>query len=414
MTRAACTWLALSLAGLLAACGAAPQQSLLRWSPGHAANLTSANEKLKPTLFVSSQPVDPAPTFSVRTLPERAAASYIRALAGKTKNIEDLKTSIGKPISAAPADPSSLRRVLVIDVQRQGVRPADRYTRMLVEIKPAGNKFRFTDFQSASTLNTTINVGSVAISRQLNGSLSAAPTFGGAASPLSAAVGFTNSNGSTHNINEVSQLSVNVTPTRVTVLRTGGEGIDLVGNTLVQLSLHADESQLQRQFVAAPDLLDEKTRDFAMPDKASLNATMVSLLPPQQVWVCARASYVDRVVTAGEATRDEGAQEVDFRSDTLPWQPYLLVGPDETSLPLWIVEANGAQVAVETPEGIKGIVFDDYDRAASFRAWVQKRKAVTIGHGRLFRGGPLPLQGNEIFKLRRLPVTVAAQKPTCG
>jgi hypothetical protein len=91
-----------------------------------------------------------------------------------------------------PGDQIKFARVIVVSVQRNGVRPGDRYLMTKVEIQPTRSsdmkpEFRFSDYQMASTDYSTINIGTVSVSSQVATTLSATPTFGAAASPSATA-----------------------------------------------------------------------------------------------------------------------------------------------------------------------------------------------------------------------------------
>ncbi len=383
----------------LAGCNLVPQQSLYRWSPGNVVGMSTSDGVKPPQVTVTSQPVDTPGALSVKTLPERAAAAYIEALSRAASSPDALRKQLAKPIKKLDADASELQRVFVIDVQRTDVRPADRYTSIRIEIVPYDTHFRFVDYQSASTQNTAINIGTVSISRQFTGTAGISPTFGAGVSQLNASVGYTNSNASTHSINETAQLSVNVNPTQIAVQRLGGEGMDLVGNVLVQASLQADKSLLDTYFVVDPDVFDDKTNAFKSPANADISGSSTDFLRPQEISVCYSASYVDRVVTAGDATRDEGAQSVDFRSGSVGMTKAVVVGESETTIPVWYLTDSDGVLAVDTPSGPEAMLFDDYDKAQTFKSWLKSQQSSAIGKHHIYGPDGLPLPARAFKQL---------------
>ena len=174
------------------------EQSLLRWS-----DATGIDDHIaQPALIVSSQAADPSAPLTAKTLPERASAAYITALAAREKDPDKLRALMAAPIRKAGDagdSPTKFARVMVIGIQRRDIRPADRFAMTKVEVRPVRlpedavlknadrRAYRFTDYQSASTDYTSINIGAVAISNQVSSSVGVTPTFGGATSPTAAA-----------------------------------------------------------------------------------------------------------------------------------------------------------------------------------------------------------------------------------
>lgn len=409
-----------TVVGGLVGCATAPQQSLYRWAPGSATGMTPASGAAPPKVTVSSQPVDPPGALSVRTLPERAAAAYIAGVAKTASDVGDFRDGVSKPIKKVPSDPSELARVFVIDVQRTDIRPSDRFMSVKIEIEPSDSRYHFVDFQSASTTNNTISIGTVSISNSLTGSAGISPTIGAGVPQLGASVGYTNSNASTHNISETGQLSVNASPGWIVVQRTGVEGVDLLGNALVQAALKADEKLVETFYVVEPDVVDDKTNALKPPAKAALNGGPTGYFRPREIDVCYRVTYVNRIVQSGDEMRDEGAQTVAFVRGEIPLTGAIAVSKDETLQTVWYLSIEGlGAVKAETSSGNKTMLFDDYDMAQTFRAWLQKTRSSTIGGQQVLGPDDRPIAASELGRLgvvRGFPDAVApdaAPTPRC-
>ncbi len=393
MTRL--TMLTIVAALCLASC-ASP--TLLRWREGDPTGLTDAKS---PSLSITSQAADPDTPLTAKTLPERAAAAYIRALAAQSKDPSKLRALMATPIRKGDSGSAAndLPRVMVIDVQRNGVRPADRFMMTEVDVKPtmapAGPDYVFTDYQAASTANSNISIGTVSVTNQTTGTLSATPTIA-AASLGAASYSVQSTNASTHNISETTQLSVNAMPTLVTVVRTGGEGVDLVGNTLVKLTVHLPEASAFPIFVADTDLFeDDGSRK--PPAKAKVTITPTQFVAAHDIYACAKLKYVDRQVESGTRYRDEGHQTVKFFSDFVDWTPFLLVPKADMQSSVWLIMSLSAEmkpeIALEMDSelGWVPLYFDNYDKAQAFRAWVAKERTTSVGGHDLSLGGLSPI-----------------------
>jgi hypothetical protein len=395
------------LATCIGLAGCASQPTLLRWSKA-----SGTTEVAPPTLYVTSQPADPATPLTARTLPERASAAYITALAANQKDADKLRKSMATPIGKGGGadDRSEFARVMVVELQRGGVRPGDRFMSTQVEVRPtvANGKpdYIFDDYQQASTSYTTINVGTVSITNQQSTSLSVTPTFGGAASPsATASYGVVNTDASTRNISERPQLSVNVAPDRVVILQTGAPGIDLAGNTLVKLALKFPDSAKSSYYLAQFDLRDDKGK-LNPPDKASVKTSQISTIVVHDIYVCARASYVDRTIESGAQYQDEGRQDVRFVTAFLPWAPYLVVPADEIDTPLWVVMGRNTALQLDTGLARETLAFDDYDSAQEVVDYLKAVRMSSIGGQRLLDGSigdqGTPLTNYDALIVKRL------------
>jgi hypothetical protein len=372
----------------LAACAAHP--SLLRWStPNGAANLSTWQE---PSLYVTSQPADPSPALTVKTLGERPAAAYVEALAAHQSDPDRLRASMATPIKKTAGgsdDHIKIARVFVVDVQRNGVRPGDRYMMTKVEIRPTTSPngelaFHFSDYQAASTDYTTINVGTVNITSQVASSLSVTPTFAGA-SAATASYGVTNTDAATRNINERPQLSVNVGSDEITVLRTGAEGIDLAGNTLIKLSLELPPPESISYFIAELDIRDDKGA-LKPPKAAKLKTKQAFVADAHDIAVLAKLSYVDRDITRGEEYVDEGKQAIAFRSGDTGWKRFLILSRQDMVTPLWVIKHGNATISAFNGLDFQTLSFDDFDSAQEFTLWLKHYRAHKIGNLTLFAG----------------------------
>jgi hypothetical protein len=411
--RAGALLLALALGGCAGA-------SVDRWS-----SVQGMPPYAPPVLTVSSAPAPAAaPTaaagsesLSLKALPERAAAAYIAALAAKEKSPDDLRADLAKAIGAAgragAKDSTLAPRVLVVGVEREAPRPGDRLLSTIVSIRPA-EAFRFVDYQEAATDRAFIDIGQVSVTDQISASASGGPPAGEAKATLSASRTQTAS----RTIRGESDLTVDVSPELVRIYRTGIEGRDVTGDTLVKLSLRLPPSDERAYALADADLRDDKGAPTPA-DKLRIKLKFVAIVPARDLWVCARLAYEDRTVTDGGKSYDEGRQAVTIRSGETPWTPYLVAPAEELETPLWVVQdPSGGAVGFDDGTQVNTLTFDDYDAAVAFLDWAQHARADRLANGRLLEnaaGVTVPIRDFGALAVRRLTQTRAASAPpTCG
>jgi len=383
--RPAHALIGIGIAVVLAGCAAAPKD-LQRW-----VNQTGVDDWAPPYFIVSAQSsAEPASQMSVRNLPDHAAATYIAEAAAwmKKKDPDELRQFLTKPIASGDSshlDQTRLGRVLVVDVERTTVRPGDRYVATLVEVQPSVGGdgrplYEFVDYQIASTDFSTINLGSINISHQVAESLQLTPTIGAAASPTaSLGAATTNTSAATRNVTDRSELSVSVTPARVTVVRRGAEGIDLVGNTLIKLGIQFQEGATEVIYLAASDLFnDDGTPKTA--DKAELKVVSVERPRLEMAYLCAKLKYTDRSIDSGREFLDEGRQTVSYRHDTAAsWQAFPVATSEELRGASWILTGRNTALTVSLGAFQYPLAFASYTAADQFRAWLRVRRANVIG-----------------------------------
>jgi hypothetical protein len=211
-------------------------------------------------------------------------------------------------------------------------------------------------------------------------------------------------------------MSVNVTPEKVTVLRTGAEGIDLAGNTLIKLSLQLPAPASISYFIADPEIRD-KHQALEPPKKAKLKIKQTFIANREDLFVSARLSYVDRDISTGEQYEDEGKQTVKFQTSDTGWQSYLLLPRQEIEPPIWVIMSNNAAVSVSNDLEFQNLAFDNYDAAQEFTAWLKHYRAPMIGSHALFAGDIAgvgqPIEFDRLQVQRLHPETPQVPAPSC-
>ncbi|MFN3858779.1 MAG: hypothetical protein ACK4RV_13625 [Caulobacter sp.] len=286
-----------------------------------------------------------------------------------------------------------------------------------IEITPAEGSFTFTGYQAAATEYTTIKIGDVSITDETTSEATIEPTFG--ADLVGAGtfgVSRTAGSSASRGISERQQLSVTPSPNAIEIIRTGGEGTDLTGNTLVKLSVQTDKAKAVPYLIASAKVLDKGVPLSA--DKAELSWSRVLLPEPKDLYVCARLSYQERRVTDGAKYLDEGRQTVRFETVSGEPTPFLLVPATDIAPALWIIQTPNAALMVDTGLGFETLHFRDFESAYQFMQWLLLKRSASIG-GRVLAAGvidgdPVPLASFEGLKVSRVGSGPVSAPPACG
>ncbi len=402
---------AICFAAFLAGC--ATQPTLNRWSKAEGVPAPSP-----PVLFVASAPGQSSDPLTIKGLPERAQAAYIAALAAKAKGPKDLAAAMAGKIAAPSSgtrDTTRISRVLMAGVQRPTFRPGDRLLTTTISIRPMG--FRFTDYSLAATDRTVVNIGSVSVSDQRAASVSLVPGPAATAEGVAGSLSATRTETGTRNIVAGSELSVNVAPDEIRIYRTGAEGADLTGATLVKLALQLSDADTVEYALAKADLVEEDGK-VKPPAKAKIETTFLAANPARDLYVCARLDYEDRTILEGEERYDEGRQRVALTPGHTAWTPYLIAPSQDIETPLWMIMSP--EGAIQFDDGLRRVTltFDDYDDARDLLFWLQKSKSQTLGAGRLSEGTievPLPIAAFDRLQVRRVDQTRGSSRaPDCA
>jgi hypothetical protein len=397
---------------LLTGCAAGP--TLNRWSKA-----SGVPDERPPILFVSSAPAaaDKSDPLTLKALPERVGAAYVKALADREKGSKDLRAAIAAPIKtkseAGSRDTTKVSRVLMLSLQRAVYRPGDRFLAATVSIRPVG--FRFTDYTLAATERSAINIGTVSVTDQRGASLSATPGpwMGGSAASLTVSRGETG----TRAIKDTAELSVHVSPDAIDAYRTGAEGQDLTGVTLIKLAFQLPDDQAREYTLAEAHIADDDGKPLPA-TKAKLDLSRIRLSPATDLYVCARLTYEDRAITGGAARYDEGRQEVTLRSGALPWAPHLVAPYQDLETPLWLIMNGPAPVLFDDGLRVSMLTFDDYDAARDFQLWLARTKTAILANGALKTGAPghpKEIRRFDILTVARVPQTRGTSvAPACG
>lgn len=388
-------WLSLgSLASLLAlgltACSGQP--SLERWK-----SVQGVPPYEPPVLFVASAP-PPAGAASVSAPVSTIAANQIDITIDGKKAAAEAKPlkvgATGKPAPSgedaskakaedppAPVDLTKVKRILMAGVERDTLRPGDRLLLERIKIRLDDDRYAFTDYELAATDRQKVDIGSVSVTDTRSGSLSATggPPQGGS---VTGALSAERVRQGSRAISGQAEFSVSVSAHEVDIYRTGVEGQDLTGNTLIKLAIRLPPVQQIDVSLGRPKLRgDDGT--ILEPAKARIDIARLTLDPPRPILATGTLHYEDRDIAGGEGDLDEGRQSALIRTGVCE-RKFVLVPASDLAPLLWaVVDAAGA--ALQFNDGLlsRPLVFDDERAADTLLSWARTKHTTGLANGRL-------------------------------
>ena len=397
------------LAASLAGCGG--QASLERWK-----SVTDVPPYTPPELFVASAPVAPpeaksrhaddAPTPPAATditinINDRQAAQ----VSARHAPDGDSDAAAGKREAPQAIDLTTVSRVLMAGVERSSLRPGDRLLLERIKIRLNEPGYVFTNYELASTDREKVDIGSLSVTDTRSASLTAT----GASGPLSAngSLSAQRQRQASRAVSAQAEFSVSVSPLEVDIYRTGVEGQDLTGNTLVKLAIRLPPGQQVDVALARPVLFDDNGAALD-PAKARIDVAWLQMAPPRPITATGTLHYEDRDVTGGANSLDEGQQVVEIRTGQCERQ-FVLVPAEDLAPPLWaIVDRIGGELRFGRAGVSDPLRFDDYRTAKTFLAWMRLKGAAQLANGRLEEGEGVGARPPNFARLKLVRYRVGA------
>lgn len=381
--------------------------SSMRWIDG-------SGDEVQVQVFAAPGSAAPPPATPFAGMSDGAQAAYVTAHAKFARSADQLREALGTPLQQPPVDApgrpatDSVQRNLVALMTRptKDYSPGDRIMRAVVNVRPVN--FTFGGYTVAATNRVTLDITSITRSTSRTGSVSinAAP----AGSPVSGSVqaGFQHQVGTTTPLRDPEEvLTVTPTPTCLTIVREGGYGIDLTGNTLVSVATlaagpprneacgiggdvyKAENAGNWSVFVLDPGLAFSSRGPAIRPGK-----TLGSLrtFPESPFYAQVTIDFVLRRIEGGGNSYEDGKQSVSLvRGHSTKCQVVL---PAEALLPsLWAVYAGrqGTTVNVVIDGTETTLAFPDSQAAAAAARWIEQSRPSRIGNL------PLKYAGSTVF-----------------
>jgi hypothetical protein len=262
--------------------------------------------------------------------------------------------------------------------------------RTVVRIRPrrtgAQNSFEFAGYTIAATDTKIQNIANLETSSQASLSATLAPTIGGFGDN-SVEGGISRSHKTSAVITQqYENLNIDIVPHELIVTRESERGLDVIGNTIVALTLapppRTDEPVA---FLAGATKLYDKGKALAAA-RAEFEVRPLAFLSACPLYADVELDYQLRRIVQGREYYTEGKQRVAIVRGSLEAEEYPLVRADEAQRALYqiVVSAGGtrSQLFARTTDGSqKALLLDDYESARSLAHWLQQGGGSRPGAG---------------------------------
>lgn len=276
-----------------------------------------------------------------------------------------------------------IKRTVVAAITRGDFRPADRFVNFHLRITP--KNFEFVDYKSTATDYSVINIEQLSLAKTNSASLQ---LVGG--KPVEA----TATAGTSRQLTESGQVSVrvenlttNIDYNTLDVYREAERGIDLAGNTLINVSVTAPKNDYDNQTKFALVVTDATlSKDDAplKPENATLATADLQFLIPMDLWGSASFEYVIRRVSLRSNEYSEHNQTAFYEKGKCENDKIVLVRARDIDVPRWSIaevdqKGHRSTVRIVDQFGIREMVFLDYPSALRFMYWMKKWEAKFVG-----------------------------------
>lgn len=377
------------LAALLLGACAHPEDR--RWAT-LVSRTSDSGEKPIVAVYSFATPGEARPLTRLRDLTGEGQAAYIAQVGGRG-DAAALRKKLAMPIDGdhaiGPTVLPALERTLVVSVQKpRSAGVGDRLMHTTVTIVPVGKGFEFAGYTIAATDNRVQDIAKLSTTSDASLDVSLAP-------PIKALgdVGISGKASRSHMtsadiVQQYEKLNIDIEPGAMTIIRESERGLDVVGNTIVNLTI---VPQLPENGNILPQLFLATGQDLT--DNGRLRSASTASIDLEQVSVPARCAlratvtmrYLMRHVVSGAEYYTEGKQAVSLLDGDTDPVLHTLVREEETQPLLWqIVTASGQGLTVSPAPGAQhSLVFDNYSSAQEFSGWLGATRARTIGTARV-------------------------------
>ena len=328
----------------------------------------------------------------LRDLDGEGQAALIEAMASKPSDAAALRKNLAAPLGSdgggAAADKSRLDRTIVISVRKPDDSEAgDRLMRTVVKIRPLaapGGKsiFEFADYRIAATDTRIQNIASIETTSGASLSVGAEPGLG----PLGAgSIGGELSRSHTTGADIVQQyenLGIDIRPDQLVITRESERGLDVMGNTLVELTLAptAESEQVATGYLASETKFDDKGKPLSDAE-AEMKLVSLRYMAQCRLDVEVTLDYRLRKIIAGREYYTEGKQTVEIVKASARPTVQTLVRATEVQPLLFHIENDNGWVLLASKTGTDSqpLLFDDFETAARFAGWLTATQSDRIG-----------------------------------
>jgi hypothetical protein len=358
----------------------------------------------------------------VLQLDAEGQASLITAVSAMENTAKGLYQQLAKGFARQPMreviDRSKITRRIVFSTQKAGLaaEPADRISRLEFNLEGLPDGLQFHQWNRFETEYGEVDLGKIGLKKGAELSAKLSPTFGGGLNAGEA--GITVSRELSEEIN-LRQRFIGLTGTldaqRATLVQEGVTGIDLSGNTSIDLTVAFDRDALDPERVVRFDSF-RTNKGLKTADEVSYR--VIPLHVPSYTLVCEKlaqgirtrlaGSYVLRHVRKGSATIMEGDDVVVFARGDLDITPREMLFMSHEQLNqlrarffIHSLRSEGENLAIDHSRQDPNLPLDfaTYEEAEEFIDWIGRQNAVTVG-GRQLKLNQKPLAQGDIANLR--------------
>jgi hypothetical protein len=360
-----------------------------RWKellPPSEATLARSQE---PTIRVYSIPTPAAAPGKtrLRDLSDHGQQALIEALAKTTNDPAALRKLLATPLEDTEAggavNRTRLDRTLIISVSKSlDSLPGDRLMKTIVRIKPRRSSsgeavFEFAGYTIAKTDTQIQNIANLETTTQAKLSASAAPEIGGFGDNSIGGELSRSHKTSAAITQQYENLGIDIVPEELVVRRESERGLDVIGNTIVALTLAPPPRTDQAiAFLAGPVKMFDKGKALAAAN-AEFDVRPMAYLAACPLEADVELHYQMRRIIEGREHYTEGKQRVAILRGSLRPQKFQLVRADEAQRPFYQImvaaEGNEKAITAHTIDGSsKRLLLDDYENARRLAYWLQR------------------------------------------
>lgn len=292
---------------------------------------------------------------------------------------------------------SVLKRTIVATVSRGEYRPADRFVNFRLRIEPAN--FAFTGYTGTATDYTAIDIENFSLAKtnsaglELSGDTPIAKKITASADRVLTETGAVKA--------RIENATTNIDDRTLDIYREAERGIDLAGNTLVNVGVTAKPEEadnvIKHDHVVTAIEISKDGKPLPA-DKASLKTTDLTYLAPQDLTAKVTFNYVLRRVLAKSNEYAEHNQTVRYEVGECVTDGVVIVPARDLDVPRWTIVTveNGTpsvSVNIDSELGEQPLTFVSHADAVRLAKWMMHQRAVGIGDSTLWV--PVPPKGRK-------------------
>lgn len=362
-----------------------------RWVDMDVVSAASTDGQEPSVTVYTFEPPKPGKKTSVRDLSDRGQAALIEAMARSPKEAAALRKLLAAPLegegSGGAVDETRLARTIVISV-RKGPKslPGDRLMRTVITLTPhvppgETSVFEFAGYTIAATDRQVMDIARLETSSSATLSAGAEPSLGPLGAGSVGAEVSQSHKSSADIVQQFENLGVDILPHQLVITRESERGLDVVGNTLIALTLQPtfESERTISGFLAKDVKLYDKGAALAASD-ASMDLAQLDFLSQCDLIADVRMDYQLRRIVKGREFYTEGKQKIEIINATETTRQPLVRGGD-VQPPLFVItnQYGDGVSATKAGGGYQLLYFGNYGEAKSFANWLSAAGSDRIG-----------------------------------